>query len=177
MSLNFSSADDVSQVRQYMEVIGESPYIFVHHDDITFAAYAVDDSTISVSQIEVRVHPGIQTNLCLIEELPNITLLTIFSLVYEAKLDSQIDESQHDLERLHNTYRIFLNHLSRNLFFAVENRDRWGDYIDPFLYELADAILRKAFVFSSLIYNLGFKIEWKENKISKLTWFPLHLSS
>ena len=119
---------------------------------------------------------ALRTSYFLYRAHVNITLLTIFSLVYEATLDSQIDESQHDLERLHNTYRIFLNHLSRNLFFAVENRDRWGDYIDPFLYELADAILRKAFVFSSLIYNLGFKIEWKENKISKLTWFPLHLT-
>ena len=177
MSLNFSSEDNLSQISQYMKLIGEAPYIFVHHKNITFAAYAVDDTSISISQIEVRVHPGVQIDSSFVEEGSNITLFTIFSLVYEAKLDLQIRESEHNLDKLRNSYRIFLNHLSRNLFFSVEHRDRWGDYIDPFLFELADAILQKTTTFSSLIYNLGFKIEWMQEKIAKLTWFPLNSSN
>lgn len=174
MSIN-SSVDNASQVREYMRLIDESPFVFVYHKDVTFSAFVLDDSTISITQIEVKVHQGVQIDSSPIDELPNVSLFMIFSLVYEAKLDSLIDGSQHDINQLHNSYRIFLNHLSRNLFFAIENRDRWGDYINPFLYELADAILRKTSIFSSLIYNLGFKIEWKHEKIAKLTWFPLRL--
>lgn len=141
MSLNFSSEDDLYQISQYMKLIGESPYIFVHHKDITFAAYVVNHTSISISQIEVRVHPGVQTDLSSIEEIPNISLFTILSLIYEAELDSQVGENGYNLDELRNSYRIFLKSLLRNLFFAVEHRDRWGDYIDPFLFELADAIL------------------------------------
>lgn len=177
MSFNFIPEDSPSLVRQYMETINKSSYVFVHHNDITFAAYAVDDTTISVSQIEVRVHPGVQIDSSFIEEGANVPLLMILSLVYEAELDPQISENEHDLDNLHSSYRVLLNRLTRNSFFAIEHKDRWGDYIDPFLFELADAILRRSSIFSSLIYNLGFKIEWVQEKISKLTWFPLHLSS
>ena len=177
MSFDFSSENDSSQIPQYMKLTGESPYIFVHHQDIIFAAYIINDTSFSISQMEVWIHPGVQTDLPFMDEVPNISLLTIFGLVYEAKLDSRIDEDQHNLEGLRNAYRVFLNHLSRNMFSSLEHQDRWGDYIDPFLFELADAILRKTSVFSSLIYNLGFKVEWKEKKIANLTWFPLHLSS
>ena len=177
MKFNFSSEDSSSLFRQYMETIDKSPYIFGHHNDIIFAAYAVDDTTISFSQIEVRVHPGGQIDSSFIEEGANIPLFMVLSLVYEAKLDPQIGENGHNLDNLHSSYRVFLNHLSRNSFFAVGHKDKWGDYIDSFLFELADAILRRTSTFSSLFYNLGFKIEWEQEKIAKLFWFPLRLSS
>ena len=177
MNFNSSPEESSSSVRQYMEIIDNSPYLFGHHNDITFAAYAVDDTTLTLSQIEVRIHPGIQIDSSFIEEGAHISLFMILGLVMEAKLDPQISENGHNLDNLHSSYRIFFNHISRNSFYAVEHKDRWGDYIDSFLFELADAILRRTSTFSSIFYNLGFKIEWKQEKIVQLFWFPLRLSS